>query len=637
MAIKYFRVNGVDYNLSVLEEAQQHIDDAMNAAESAHSAAASANSAAGLAAEKIAELSNYSSELATMKASLEKLEELYGNNVEGYVRLSGVSDPILSFRHYKNDVGNESVFDAIRPCLVEAGTGKLLHVLQNLDWYCDEDGNERKIDGSEGEVQICNITTLYGIIGPVQVGNTSYDVFLFSYIPFEWEGHHARTFEPQGMSPHFCVSHTDSDGVARMHSVYNPEYVGSYSPMSGIVGAYEYPEGILEANDEGVYNPDGAIFGSGAGLCTTDLSLPTGETRAMNLNEDPSQTVPFFNATAAAVEFMVGRMIAEGGRFDAHRSSLMGSGYSSNSPANSLAYWEVDATEARNGMRYKTPTGDWAFVSHNSSPNFGKGAIYPSNMLNSWRPAWRIMEQQRVLMYAVKHNIPELTWFGFEGNKYKWRHVDGFSGPSEGCMTAVVFKHFSSQMAAGSVVPGTETSIAGNRVEFLISSAVYRGIITDVSPSWWTSGLIFTEDENGRYEAYMQRDQSRLLLSPTSEIDATSQYPFETAYHHVGTFAHGEGYSKSVSSHALMLPAKASDLSGGGLFTYVGHYTWLSGSKPSVGRKIVLGFRRGYYAYNSTLSPLSVNGYSAPSIATSSIGFGTCVGLTETGAAEQAE
>jgi hypothetical protein len=586
-------------------------------------------------AQEIAD--SMASDIEDLQNSVQKLEELYGKNVEGYVRLSGVSDPKLEYRHYTNGIGNESVFDVFKPCLVEVGTGKLLHVLNPLNWYEDEDGNARKIDGTEGEVMVCNTKPVYGIYGPVKVGNTSYDVFLWSRVPFEWEGHPATLVQPQGMSPHYCVSHTDSDNVTRMHSVYNPSFNGSYSAMSGIIGAYEYEDGVLEEGDEGTYNENGAIFGSAGGLCSTDIDLPNGEQRAMNLNEDKTKTTPFFNSTMNAVELFVGRMIAEGGTYDAHKASLMGSGYCANDNAGQASYWAEDASDARNGMRYVNANGVWTYVSFGSQLNVGVVNNYPANFLNSWRPAWRIMEQQRVLMYAIEHNIPELTWFGYEGNKYKWRHVDGFAGPSNGVMTAVVFKHFSSKFNAGAVQPGTADSIAGNRVEFLICSAVYRGVITDVSPSWWTSGLIFTEDENGKYNAYVQREQSLLIKSVTGSIDVANKYAFEEAYHHVFEINKGSGYAKSISEHSLLLPATSSEVSGGGLHTYVGHYSYYSGDNASAGKKLVRGFRRGDVANGSPLSPLYVHAFDAPAREGAGIGFGTCVQLTDSGAAEETE
>ena len=72
---------------------------------------------------------NLSEQLSELKKSVDKLSELYGYGVEGYVRVAGTSDPKLSFRSYTQAVGMESVFDCIRPCLIEVGTGKLLHVL----------------------------------------------------------------------------------------------------------------------------------------------------------------------------------------------------------------------------------------------------------------------------------------------------------------------------------------------------------------------------------------------------------------------------------------------------------------------------------------------------------------------------
>ena len=146
------------------------------------------------------------------------------------------------------------------------------------------------------------------------------------------------------------------------------------------------------------------------------------------------------------------------------------------------------------------------------------GDYYPAQMLNDWRNPWKVMEAYRAVCYAIRNGIGELTWFAFEGGKYKWRSVAGFDGPAQGEATCVVFKQISSKFASNVLDPTDKaTSIEGNRVDFLVSTGLYHGITTQVSPSWWTSGLIFTEDENRQYEAYMQRDQASLIKSENGD------------------------------------------------------------------------------------------------------------------------
>lgn len=567
-----------------------------------------------------------------LESQIGELKELFGMGVEGYVRVSGVSDPAFNYRSFKHDVGIESVFDCIKPCLVGNNftgyVGEILHVLNPLNWYEDEQGNSRKLDGSEGEVLITNIKRIYAINGKVTVKSVEYDVFLRSYEPFEWMGHAAEVIEPHGVSPHYCVSHQDDDGVTRMHSVYNEEWDGSYSAQHTIVGKY-----VQEMQEDGTitetYDADGAIFGSAKGLHTTNLALYTGEQYAMNLNEDTTATFPYFNATAHSAEVMFGHMVAEGGTFDAHKPALMGSGWCCNDAATSAAHWEEGNGEARNGFRYQKTDGAWVMMSigrrGNSgfNPNKSGDSQYNAFFVNEWRSPWRCMEQQRVLMYAIAHNVPELTWFVVDGNKYKWRHVDGFAGPSEGVMTAVVWKLFTSKFGDGMTDSSTGLDVSGLRTEMLICSAIYRGQITDVSPSWWTSGLIFTEDENGDYDAYMQRDQRRLVKSvPSSRSVDAEPYEFEKSYLHVGHYTNGSGYRKDYCNDAIMLPKDNSVKSGGSLHTYVGGYNYFTGTKASVGSVVPRGFRRGNNANNTNLSPLYVNANNTPSNANSNYAFG---------------
>ena len=44
-------------------------------------------------------------QLNSLKSSVEALSDLYGHNVEGYVRVAGISDPALGFKTYSRGVG----------------------------------------------------------------------------------------------------------------------------------------------------------------------------------------------------------------------------------------------------------------------------------------------------------------------------------------------------------------------------------------------------------------------------------------------------------------------------------------------------------------------------------------------------
>ena len=171
-----------------------------------------------------------------------------GTLAEGYIRVAGSSSPALSYRSYKYNeqggFGRESVFHLFYPCLVGtpltgSGTeGKILHILQKLDYGHDINGNARAIDGSEGDVMIVNIEPYYRIMGKHTISGVEYDVFLVSRTPFTWQGIGAEEVMKGGHAPDFCVSHTDTDSVTRMHSVYNTACNGSYTAPAGVAGKY---------------------------------------------------------------------------------------------------------------------------------------------------------------------------------------------------------------------------------------------------------------------------------------------------------------------------------------------------------------------------------------------------------------
>ena len=584
-------------------------------------------------------VAQHTTQIAALQAIVEDLETI----AEGYVRVAGSSSPALSYKSYKyheqGGFGRESVFSLFYPCLVGtpltgSGTeGKILHILQKLDYGHDIYGNARAIDGSEGDVMICNIEPYYRIFGKHTIDGTEYDVFLMSRTPFTWHGIEAEEVGKFGWAPDYCVSHQDSDNVTRMHSVYNPAWDGSYSEPDSIVGKFIYTQDAETGVIGETYDADATVLGGAGGLHSTGIDLPTGEQRAMNNNPDTTKCVPFMNATAAGCENMQALLLAEGGTFDAHNATLMGSGFSSNDPATAAADWEESGSGAKNGVRLVDKDGTLKYYSLGTDAQSwtGKSAAFQLVlMLNSWRNPFHVMEAHRAVCYAIKNDVHELEWFVFEGNKYKWRSVQGFNGPAHGEMTCVVWKMISSKCGANVVDPTDKTtSIEGNRIDFLISVALFHGMATQVSPSWWTSGLIFTEDDAQNYEAYMERDQESLIKSENGEIAASSNFNFETLYNHVGSFTSGDGYAKNYSNDALMLPDTNANKSGGGLHTYVGKYNWFTGTAAGSGKKLVRGFRRGYIAYASNLSPLTLYAYAAPSIASTSIGFGTCCRISE--------
>ncbi len=571
-------------------------------------------------------------------ARVETMEELFGESVEGYVRVADTSDPEMTFREYKHTkVGEESVFDCYKPCLVgnnfTGNVGKILHILDPLDWYKDENGNTCKLDGSEGEVLICNTKTIYAINGHVSVNGVEYDVFLRSYIPFVWNGHKAEEVKPTGLSPHYCVSHTDDDNVTRMHSVLNMEWTGSWQAQVDCVGKFVATDDG-EGNIVETYDEDAAIIGDAMGKSSTNIPLPDGEQRAMNLNEDTTKTIPYYNMHAHALDLHhVGLMLAEGGNWYQHAGARMGSGFSSNVQATSAARWDESDTTASNGFRYIKHDGTtWGYYGFSSNANFGLGTtgdnLYKGCMLNQWRTPWNIFEQQRVLMYAKAHNIAELTWFAFEGSIYKYRSISGLAGLADGVMTSVVWKKLASKLPQGAVEPTTSNDVGGNRCEWLISSAVYRGVITDVSPSWWVSGLWMCQwGTDNHYEAWLCKDQSKMLKSSSSTtIDEDAEYPQEakdSGYLKLASVSAGNAYRKNFGE-SLFWPKDEAGRTGGGIGTYVGGYSYLNGTRPAEGKKLSRGFRRGGGATSAYLSPMYVLGVYSPSLSSSSIAFGIC-------------
>lgn len=598
----------------------------------------------------------YQQRTQELEAQIEQLKAEIANigaQAEGYIRVSGSSNPALNYKHYSKGAPggftNESVSGLFYPCLIgtklsgnDAQIGKILVVLDKLGAVTDSgvakwkdlSGTLHAIDGSEGDVMITNIKPYHAIFGKYTIGGTAFDVYLTNPTAFTWEGIESEEIPMGAASPDYCVSHQDSDNVTRMHSVYNPSWNGSYTAPDSVVGKFIYSQNAETGEITDTYDASATLLGGAGGLHTTDIDLPTGEQRAMNNNADTTKTVPFMNGTVRSAELFMANILAEGGTFDAHNATKMGSGFCSNDGATSASDWEESASGAKNGVRLvdKNSALKYYTLGTNAKAWTGKSSDFQlALMINSWRNPFHVMEAQRAVSYAVQNGIGELKWFVFEGNKYKYRSVDGFAGPAQGEMTCVLWKMLSTKCASNVKDPTDKTtSIAGNRIDFLISTALFHGRTTQVSPSWWTSGLLFTEDENGQYEAFVERDQAKLVKSVAADnYNPATPRDFETAYKHVGTFAKGEGYRKNYSAEAFMLPDSNANKSGAGLHTYVGGYNWFTGTEANAGKKTVRGFRRGNLAYYSGLSPLTMLAGNSPSYAGSHYAFGTCCRIVD--------
>ncbi len=570
-------------------------------------------------------------------------------NVEGFLRVAGSSNPALTYKHYphRSDLNpDKGPFSVFYPCLIgnnfTGGTscGKILHILKKFGAKTDSFGNPAwegldgqlyKIDGSQGEVMITNIQSYYQIAGHYTIAdldNLNLDVFLRSLTPFTFHGIVAEEIKPFGWSPDYCVAHSDSDNVTRMHSVYNPDWDGdSYSQIGDVHGRYVCTMSSTGEISE-TYDAEGTMMNGRGGYHTTSLQLYTGEQYAMNLNDDKTKTYPYFNHTARGAELLFAGLVAEGGTFDTHNKSLFGAPYCINNTM-AAADWDESATDAANGIRFENGQGGttYAGLTYSGTNNLGNNCTYMGFVpTGGYRNVWKIMEAHRAVSFAIQNKIAPLTWFAFEGNKYKYRAVDGFLGPEDGEMTCVVWKVMSGKFGTVAHDP-TDTSISleGKRFDMCVTQALYHGMVLSVSPGWWTSGLVFTQDENRTYTAYIQRDQTKLVKTPTGEVATSDSFSFESVYDELGfTIAAGSGYAKNYSNDALMMPDSDANKTGGALHTYVGKYNYFTGGAASAGKKVVRGFLRGNYFVSSVLSPLCVVANGAPSAAGSNTAFGTC-------------
>ena len=502
---------------------------------------------------------------------------------------------------YKIQVGNiEEIAKHFKMALVKDGVVK--YFVNGTNILKDENGFfDSVLDGTDGDLLIVNDVPIYFITG--YAGDAA--VRLFSLVPFEYGGVQARKIETRGEAPSLCFvdnindsnynDHETNLGTGKSHYTRNSSNVAYFAPMSGIVGKYVPTEigGVISYS----YDSSKAFVESGTFRPSVWLNQNTAERAATNKDANGAE---YTNLDLLSLEIVLALAETECGTNYINNFTLFGNGFASpvhdGVSLNEAVF--TNGTNAINGVRFKDSSDNWVYAKLNAKPfNNDK---YLFEMLTDWNTPWEIMEQHLALSYAKENSIDVNTWFVFNGNEYKYLNVGTLKGIADGVMTAVLFKKFRSKIDSGITYNGV--SVAGNDIEFVIISSVYRGWILDVSPHRWVTGLNVTIDDSNKYRFFATFNHKKYIMDQDyTEIDESAVYDFEKQYNFVTEITDSATsifFSKYTKENSVYLMTEG----GATLNSYECGVVETDKKKANAGKKVVTGVKLGYGAFSEQIS-----------------------------------
>ena len=471
------------------------------------------------------------------------------NVYSGVIRRRGSSDYA-----YQNRFGDfNEIASHFRMAMVK--DGNVMYFLDPTDITKKEDGTEANLDGTDGDMLIVNDVPIYY----VNIGNSVYDMKLFSLKAFSYDGVQADVIRPRGFSAGLAyvenINGNDANdytnlGNGKSHYCRNANYIGDFAEMQGLVGKY-----VPTQNGDSItyaYDENGKYASNGAMRPKMAFTQRVAEKSAMNKNVNDAV---YTNLDLLTVELILSMVQCEVGTKDISAYSLFGVPYSRNPIPPSYVF--ENGKDSMCGVRFKNNNGEWVHARIDDKP-FDNG-LTMAQMLISYFSPWEIMEQHLALSHAKANNIAMNSWYVYNGNEYKWVSKPSFKSLDEGVMSAVLFKRFKSKL--GDVTYNGE-SVQGNDIEYVINSAIYRGVVLDTSFHTWLTGVncILDGNEPNAYYMWVEKDYKKYIMDKDyTPISSGSLYDFEYLYKLAG-IVKGESavlYGKDFSDESLIVPSVA--------------------------------------------------------------------------------
>lgn len=405
------------------------------------------------------------------------------NPYVGMVRMNGDASPDAEMtfgdKQLMHEVGAEWKLATVKD-------GVVTHVMAPGRLTLDENGEEVKIDGTDGDVMLINRNA--NVINATKViDGREMNCMAIGKTTAKWYGVESKKMPAFGMTPCETVNaKLEGDARSQAHCIYNTAVNGMYGTAD---------TSVLKAS----------YINKGAGHAANSSAVGSIQ-NAQNKNTDPLTARPYMGWHHGTYEALVTTMFAEIGSVDHTDVKMFGSGVTA-STFNADLYND-DAISGASGWKIIAATGETYYNHYTSSQAYvaskNKNILLASGLSTALYNPVQLLEGQRILDAIAKAGLVDKignkanifyydengnavcvsdgsvnldTGEGMEVLKFYFvvRDVPRCEGMKDGVMTAVVNRYVKTELADGCQSTDKKVSFDGAIAIFKASIPVYRG------------------------------------------------------------------------------------------------------------------------------------------------------------------
>lgn len=405
------------------------------------------------------------------------------NPYVGMVRMNGDASPDAEMtfgdKALMHEVGAEWKLATVK-------NGVVTHVMAPGRLTLDENGEEVKIDGTDGDVMLINRNA--NVINTTKViDGREMNCLAIGKTAAKWYGVESKKMPAFGMTPCETVNaKIEGDTRSQAHCIYNTAVNGMYGTAD---------TSVLKAS----------YINKGAGHSASTSSMESIK-NAQNKNTDPLTARPYMGWHHGTYEAFLTMMFAEIGSVDLTDVKLFGTGLCNTSFNESLC--NDDAISAVSGWKIIAATGETYYSAYTDTRVYviskDKNVQLASGLSTGLYNPVQLLEGQRILDAIAKAGLVDKignkanifyydengnavcasdgsvnldTGEGMEVLKFYFvvRDVPRCEGMKDGVMTAVVNRYVKTEVADGCQSTDKKVSFDGAIAILKASIPVYRG------------------------------------------------------------------------------------------------------------------------------------------------------------------
>ena len=405
------------------------------------------------------------------------------NPYVGMVRMNGDASPDAEMtfgdKQLMHEVGAEWKLATVKD-------GVVTHVMAPGRLTLDENGEEVKIDGSDGDVMLINRNA--NVINATKViDGREMNCLAIGKTAAKWYGVESKKMPAFGMTPCETVNaKIEGDERSQAHCVYN-------TTLNGMYGTAD--TSVLKAS----------YINRGAGHAS-NMSAVSSIQNAQNKNTDPLTARPYMGWHHGTYEALLTTMFAEIGSVDHTDVKMFGSGVTAQNI--SASQFNDDAISGVSGWKIIAATGETYYSHYLSAQAYivskNKNIQLANGLSSSIYNPVQLLEGQRILDAIAKAgfidkigNKANIFYYDENGNAvcasdgsvnldtgegmemlkfyFVVRDVPRCEGMKDGVMTAVVNRYVKTEIADGCQSTDKKVSFDGAIAILKISIPVYRG------------------------------------------------------------------------------------------------------------------------------------------------------------------